>query len=298
MHLHVASAVIPLFKISWRLPRATILISLLLGVAYNALCQPSQHYSVLIGVNKGTGWADTQHSLSKMERMASQNNRHTVVLADAMATRENILDTIAYVGRQINDVQDASFLFYFNGYGAAPDDEEEEQSGYDNAIIVHDGIIRDDELTEILRKFFTTSSNIMIIDAAYPEASVSYGFLLMDFRVGDGAQPYKYEVAARNQMVQRRICSQAQEQVIVDDFNLVYVGSGGLNINRQPAVNNVLTYWLTRIYSERRRNNAHRRITYCDLLCDLRDKITSLGETLHYLEIGNNAASINNQKPF
>jgi hypothetical protein len=268
-------------------------------VSCAAFGQATQYYSLLIGVNNGTGRTETQLSLNKMVRIASQNDHYTIILSDELATRKNILDTLKSIGAQIGNSENIGFLFYFNGYGREIDDyEDEEQSVSDNAVVVYDGVILDDEITAILRKDFKKSSNVMIIDIAYSEASISYSFLFLDFSLGLAASRYKYEVMARNRMSGNGLCSSFNEDAIVGDFSLVYVGSGGLNIDRKPATNNMLTYWLSRIYSNHRRNNRQKKISYRNLFCDLRDKMISHGQPLQYFEIGKNASVINNGKPF
>jgi hypothetical protein len=273
-------------------------IIILLGVTANAYGQTS-YYSLLIGVNNGAGWAETQQSLSMMERIARQNDHHAVVLAGVYATRKNILDTLKSIGTQIKDVKDASFLLYFNGYGGLKDDpyDGDEESGYDNTIIVYDDAILDDEITDLLRKYFKHSLNIMVVDAYYPQAS-SYNFLLMDFRLSGDTNRCYYETVARNQMALGRVCPSGAVREISDDFSLIYAGSGALNINGQPATNNSLTRWLAWIYSDHRHNNRHRRISYRDLFCELNNKAIARGEALQYLEIGSSILLENYQKPF
>jgi hypothetical protein len=287
-----------------------------LAVLFCLLCCSSvraRSYALLVGVSyveKAT-YAPRYYDNDATKGVASDmiyiQNRLTGVndvrqLMDTKATVANILKELEAIGKQVKPGDD--FLFYFSGHGDTITGPHAhlEVTGHDQALVTYSGYLIDDLIDEMLRKYFTKTRNVMIVDACHSATTYKYvGSALLDFmpnmalRASEKSLGFARERAAIGQFIDPRTCSYSASVPVDEPYSLIYLGATGDNaISGGFTAGGALTLALNSIY-----NNASggRPADWRMLACRIA-QILSDRQQLQYHEIGKEVTKYSKSAPF
>ncbi len=92
------------------------------------------------------------------------NQADIIVLTDQQASRGNVMNAIQQMNRRMP--ADGTLVFFFSGHGdRQPDTNSDERDGMDETIILSDGALTDDELTNLLHR--GPARDLVALDTCY-----------------------------------------------------------------------------------------------------------------------------------
>lgn len=287
--------------------------SLFIIVSVNLFGQQNNIYTLLVGLKniddsayakiskkysrEATSGVDLD--LYKMNRISTRFNHTILTLSDKEATKKKVLDTIISIGKKIKPGD--TFLFYFSGHGdIVADRNGDEFSGFDQVLVAYDQFIVDDEIYLLLKKYFTKTKNIMIVDACHSSTSWKWKTVMMDLKLGLTKQTkYLSEQAIENQELLANNCNWDSLKLVDEPFNLVYIGATeDFNVAAGDGSGGLLTYWLDRVFTSAIQNNTWNQYSFRRLACELGKIMYHNRQYLQYHEIGRTVSTYSIQTPF
>jgi hypothetical protein len=238
-------------------------------------------------------WKD----VASIQRILTPSGYECTQLTGPDANRQAILDAIKRIGAQVKAGD--QFLFYYSGHGdVVRDTNGDEESGSDQVLVAYDNYVIDDELDELLRRYFTSTFNCMIIDACHSGSTYKMTSFFLDFKKKIADQPaFAHEKMAVKQQALMQQCS--FNEVINEPYQLIYFGAtadDALSIGNSNG--GLLTISLNSIFNTARSTGQWNTYTYRKLACALYGRLNSQHQSLQYHEIGADAATFANRKPF
>lgn len=295
------------------------LLFLILFVNYgitNLFSQTSKTYHLIVGLEyindsnysarhnrtydqKAT--SGVPNDIFKMKRIAERNDHIITTLTNEKATVKNVMSEIISIGKQIK--KDDTFFLYFTGHGdVIKDVNGDEESGYDQVLVLYDDFLLDDDIYTLLTNYFTTTKNIMVVDACHSSTSYKYAKYFLDFKFKKaGSNKFLNEKNAiqQNYLDESGICVFENKIDIDEPFNLIYFGA---TEDENTALGNIngglLTYYLDIVINKAISVGNWNTYTYLKLACELNYYMQSEKQNLQYHEIGKTVSTYTNQTPF
>jgi len=255
----------------------------------------SRSYALIIGMDdynvdayqrsydaQGTSGVKKDVSVIKSMLPKSTNIKE---LRSKGATQNEILKHIKEIGKKVKPGD--QFLFYFSGHGdTIPDKNGDERSKFDQVLIAYDKYVVDDDIYALLKKYFTKTKNVMIVDACHSGSSYKIATFFLDFtKFANKQRAFANEEKAVKVEKLNFNCQFTEK--IDEPFDLIYFGAtpddklaGG------GADGGVLTYWLGVIFRDAIDDGIWQNYTYRKLACELKNKMMLKPQTLQYHEIG------------
>ncbi|MFN8261817.1 MAG: caspase family protein [Chitinophagales bacterium] len=247
-----------------------------------------------------SGTAGVDIDCDIIRRRAEDNQHNITVLRDKAATKGKILSTLEEIGKKINlEKGKVLFTFYFTGHGdTIRDINNDEASGYDQALVAYDDFVLDDDIYAILRKYFTQSYNVMMVDACH-SGSMYKLFKMLDFEksVQKNSQ-FQNEKIADKQQLDLLSCDFNKNTDVDEPFSLIYLGASN---DDQTAMGNSFgssfTVYLDKVISDAEYFGGWQILTYKELACRISYYLSDQ-QSVMYKEIGKNVNQYNNYIPF
>ena len=112
-------------------------------------------YAVVVGMENSRvagSCPGAKYDSDRMYQLLSQIANETVLLQDAAATRQSILDAMSAA---VEKAGDGLFVFYYSGHGGSdpfPDTGIEESDGKDEYLCPNDTYLRDNDIWKVISK--------------------------------------------------------------------------------------------------------------------------------------------------
>jgi len=281
--------------------------------------QTTSDYALIIGLKKidenkylekgkiydADGILGADNDCKKIHDLLDDNGDYNIIsLNDEQATAKKILDTLAFIGKQINTAtKTPKVIFYFTGHGdTIPDKNHDEKSGYDQVLVAYDDFIVDDQINVLLKKYFLKSQNIMLIDACHSGSINNYVFLPLDFlKTPARVNSFVNESLVLKQNSQEGIdCDYSHPVFVPEPYNLIYFGATpDEQLAGGGGRGGAFTITLKNIIKDAKFEGNWKKFTYRTLACALQKKLMrENSQTLIYKEIGTQVSEYANQIPF
>lgn len=238
------------------------------------------------------------NDLVKIRKVAQQNRHILKELAAFDATKEKIINAIVEIGKKVKAGD--QFFFYFSGHGdEVPDRNNDERSKFDQALVAYDDYVVDDTIYYLLKKYFTTTQNIMMVDACH---SATMYKMMGDFsnfrRVLAGRASFLYKVAEKEEF--SFLLDQVMDPVLTSEpFNLIYFGStedNGLSIG--DINGGILTFWMDVVIRTANATGQWSKYTYIRLAQEVSAKLKVKNQNLQFHLVGEKVTNYVNKVPF
>ena len=109
---------------------------------------------------------DAVERMTRIAGLAGVQTQSQTALFGADATVEAVRRTLATAADVL--VPDGLFVLSFAGHGRQiPDEDDDEADGYDEAWVLADGLLVDDELSRALARFPATAQVVVVSDCCY-----------------------------------------------------------------------------------------------------------------------------------
>ncbi len=137
---------------------------------------------------------------------------------DHPATLDNIKKAFNEIGSKLKS--NDKFIFYFSGHGfQLPDINKDEDDKLDEAMVLYDDLLIDDEVNEIYKKMFGESQNTMIVDACH--SGSSYKFKKEFFSIVEEKEAFV-----------SKSCYVSSTKLVDEGVSMIYIGA---SIDENPA---------------------------------------------------------------
>ncbi len=267
------------------------------------MAQP-RTYALLVGMDfydtraysrsyDAKGTAGVKHDIEEMKTIL--NAAKLIELRNINATYKKILDTMAYIGKQLKPGD--QFIFYFSGHGdTIKDISGDEKSGFDQVLVAYDKYILDDDIYRLLVKYFTQTKNIMLVDACHSGTSYHIAFLDYTKRIGRLAV---YANENKAFIFEKAAADCVFHETIYEPFDLIYFGATPDDMLAGGTLSGgVLTTYLGSVYRDAQKHKNWNQYNYRRLACELKEKMATNKQKLQYHEIGSAASHYGNLIPF
>ena len=285
----------------------------LIGALVPVFSQEHKAYTLLVGLEKINDDAYAKKSkfynkkatsgvgfdLLKMKYIAEANGHIIKSLINAEANRNQIINAITEIGNKVK--KGDSFIFYFSGHGDVIKDESgDEISGFDQVMVAFDDYIIDDDIYLLLKRYFSLTDNIMIVDACHSSSSWKIASFLFDLKLGNTkVSRYINEASLQNQnklLVGGNLDSISP---IKESFNLIYFGATeDDNVAAGNINGGLMTYLLERIISNAMYNNTWNQYSYRRFANELSILLSNYSQNLQYHEVGSTCSNYVKNIPF
>lgn len=140
---------------------------------------------------------------------------------DYPATLDKVKNAFNEIGSKIKS--NDKFIFYFSGHGfQLADTNKDEDDKLDEAMVLYDDLLVDDEVNEVYKKMYKTSQNTMIVDACH--SGSSYKFKKEFFNIRE-----------MNEDVGSNACYVSSTKLVDEGISMIYIGA---SIDENPAYAN------------------------------------------------------------
>lgn len=286
---------------------------LFIGCIAPVFAQEHKAYSLLVGLEEINDEAYSKKNkfynkeatsgvgfdILKMKHIAEANGHIIKSLINAEANRNQIINAISEIGNKVK--KGDSFIFYFSGHGdVIKDKSADEISGFDQVMVAFDDYIVDDEIYLLLKRYFSQTDNIMIVDACHSSSSWKIASFLFDLELGNSKiSRYVNEASLQNQNKLLIGGNLDSIRPIKESFNLIYFGATeDDNVAAGNINGGLMTYVLDRIISNAKYNNTWNQYSYRRFANELSILMSNYSQNLQYHEIGSTCSNYVNNIPF
>ncbi|GEM_PF-1560988 len=299
-----------------------IIAYLFFGIILQSMyCQTSKTYLLTIGMQhidakayqtrykktfSDDATSGVPNDIEKMKKIAQRNGHDHIELTDKEATVTAIKNTIETIAKKVRNGD--TFIFYFSGHGdVLPDKNGDEKTGFDQALVAYDDFLVDDEIYELLNKYFKKTNNVMIVDACHSSTTYKYAHFFLDFKIGK-AKALKYaneEKAMKAESGQEEVfensgtCNLGKNEDIHEAFNLIYLGATEDENTAQGNINGgLLTVCMDNVITMALASGAWKNYTYARMACEVAKRMMQKSQNLQYHEIGISVDKYAEKTPF